>query len=222
MRILLVEDDEALGNSICEGLKVREKHMVDWVKDGLTADRVLKREEFDIVILDLGLPKISGYELLQKIRERGITVPVLILTADDRRESIQKLLDAGADDYLTKPFDLGELCSRLRAVQRRATGRAETVISHGDIVLDPAAHTLTYKNKPMVLPRREFALLQKLLENSGHVLSREYLAQILYGWGEEVDSNTVEVFVHNLRKRFGTDFIHTIRGIGYMIDKEEQ
>jgi two-component system response regulator QseB len=218
MRILLVEDDELLGSATCEGLR-HFGHTIDWVKDGLSGEKIIKNEHFDVVILDIGLPKQSGWEILEKSRNRGCTVPILVLTAKELIEDRVKGLDLGADDYLVKPFDLSELSARLRAVQRRFSARAITMIKHLDIELDPAAHSLTHAGEPINLPRREFTLLQKLLENTGRVLSREYLSQVLYGWEDEVGSNALEVHIHNLRKKFGNAFIRTIRGVGYMIDK---
>lgn len=218
MRILLVEDDELLGDGLRNGL-VQYGYAVDWLKDGLSADQALKTETFELVVLDLGLPKMSGITVLQNLRGRGLTMPVLILTAHESIEDRIKGLDSGADDYLTKPFDLDELCARLRALQRRFSARAEPLLNYENISLDPASHTVTLNGEFVNVSRREFALLQKLLENAGRVLSREHLTQSLYGWGEDVDSNALEVHIHNLRKKFGQDFIRTIRGIGYMIDK---
>lgn len=221
MRILLVEDDELLGDGLRAGL-VQYGYAADWLKDGLSADQALKTETFDLVVLDLGLPKMSGITVLQNLRARGLTMPVLILTARESVEDRVKGLDSGADDYLTKPFDLDELCARLRALQRRFSSRAEPLIVHNNITLDPAAHSVTLNGEVINVSRREFALLHKLLENAGRVLSREHLTQSLYGWGEDVDSNALEVHIHNLRKKFGQSFIHTIRGIGYMIDKVQE
>ncbi|MEO8400466.1 MAG: response regulator [Gammaproteobacteria bacterium] len=221
MRILLVEDDELLGDGLRTGL-IQYGYAVDWLKDGLSADQALKTESFDIVVIDLGLPKLPGITVLQNLRARGQTMPVLILTARESIDDRVKGLDSGADDYLTKPFDLDELCARLRALQRRFSSRAEPLLTHNNITLDPAAHTVTLDNETINVSRREFALLQKLLENAGRVLSREHLTQSLYGWGEDVDSNALEVHIHNLRKKFGQAFIHTIRGIGYMVDKDQE
>lgn len=223
MRVLLVEDDELLGDGICSGL-THYGLTVDWVKDGKAAFDALTRKQdtFDVVVLDLGLPKMTGLDVLRKIREKDIAVPVLILTAKDAVEDRVHGLDAGADDYLAKPFDLDELCARLRALQRRSKSRAQPILEWGDIKLDPAAHAVTYKNEPVELSRREFTLLQKLLENAGRVISRDQLSQSLYGWGENIDSNALEVHVHNLRKRFGTKFIRTIRGVGYMVKDIDQ
>lgn len=221
MRVLLVEDDELLGDGLRTGL-IQYGYAVDWLKDGLSADQALKTETFDLVVLDLGLPKLPGISVLQNLRGRGQTMPVLILTARESVDDRVKGLDSGADDYLTKPFDLDELCARLRALQRRFTSRAEPLLTHEQITLDPASHTVTFHGENINLSRREFSLLHKLLENAGRVLSREHLTQSLYGWGEDVDSNALEVHIHNLRKKFGQEFIRTIRGIGYMIDKSKE
>lgn len=222
MRILLVEDDEFLGDGIRTGLK-HYGHTVDWVKDGRAAADVLDNNYdcFDAVVLDLGLPRISGLSVLSMIRSKNITTPVVILTARDNIEDRVKGLDEGADDYLTKPFDLDELCARLRALQRRSKSRAQPTIQYGDIVINPASHMVTHKGEQIIISRREFSLLQKLLENSGRVISREQLNQTLYGWSENIDSNALEVHIHNLRKRFGNKLIRTIRGVGYMVEKLE-
>ncbi len=223
MRVLLVEDDELLGDGIRTGLK-HYGHTIDWVKDGKAANEVLsaKHESFDAIILDLGLPRMSGLEVLRNLRDRGVNTPVMILTAHESIEDRVKGLDAGADDYLTKPFDLDELCARLRALQRRSKARTSSKVIHLNIELDPASHLVTLSGVEVIISRREFALLQKLLENTGRVISREQLNQTLYGWGENIDSNALEVHIHNLRKRFGTDLIRTIRGVGYMIQKTEE
>ncbi len=220
MRVLLVEDDELLGDGIRTGLK-HYGHTVDWVKEGRAAYKALtaNTDSFDAIVLDLGLPKMSGLEVLRSIREENITTPVVILTARETIDDRVKGLDAGADDYLTKPFDLDELCARLRALQRRSKSRAKPTLSYGDITLDPAAHLVFLKGEEVVISRREYALLQKLLENAGRVISREQLNQTLYGWGENIDSNALEVHIHSLRKRFGTQLIRTIRGVGYMAEK---
>lgn len=223
MRVLLVEDDELLGDGIRTGLK-HYGHTIDWVKDGRTAYDVIAstHETFDVIVLDLGLPKLSGLDVLKQIREKNVSTPVVILTARDTVDDRVKGLDTGSDDYLTKPFDLDELCARLRALQRRSKARAQPTITHGEISLDPASHVVQLKGKEVTVSRREFALLQKLLENSGRVISREQLNQTLYGWGENIDSNALEVHIHNLRKRFGTKLIRTIRGVGYMVEKKSE
>lgn len=220
MRVLLVEDDELIGNGVCAGLK-HFGYAVDWLRDGLAAVHALKMEKFDVVILDIGLPKKNGLEVLAEARKAGLKAPVLLLTARDTVLDRVTGLDTGADDYLTKPFDLNELHARLRALQRRFVDRATPTIKFDNLELDPAAHTLTIGGNLVNLPRREFALLQKLLESAGQVVTREVLTQTLYGWDEDVDSNTLEVHIHNLRKKMGINLIRTIRGIGYVIDKPE-
>ncbi len=221
MRILLVEDDELLGDGVRAGLS-QDGYTVDWLRDGEAAQRALRSESFDIIVLDLGLPKMSGLALLQHVRAEGVSTPVLILTARETVDDRVKGLDSGADDYLTKPFDLDELTARVRALLRRSSGRADTKLVYGNIILDPASHTVTVDGQTVNFPRREFALLHKLLENSGHVLSREQLMQSIYGWEEDVDSNALEVHVHNLRKKLNTTFIRTIRGVGYMAEKLDE
>lgn len=220
MRVLLVEDDELLGDGIRTGLR-HYGHTIDWVKDGKAANDVLTStyENFDIIVLDLGLPKMSGLDVLKSIREKNIVTPVVILTARETVDDRVKGLDAGADDYITKPFDLDELCARMRALQRRSKSRAKPILTYGNITLDPASHVVHMNEEQVMISRREFSLLQKLIENAGRVISRDQLNQTLYGWGENIDSNALEVHIHNLRKRFGTHLIRTIRGVGYMAEK---
>jgi len=220
MRILLVEDDEDLGEAVKQGLQ-QESYSVDWVKDGWTADQALKTESFDSVILDLGIPKMNGLEVLRNLRKRSQDTPVLILTARDSVEDRVKGLDSGADDYINKPFKIAELYARLRAIQRRQHARATPEIVFGALIIDPVAHQVTFNGEVVQLPRREFALLQKLIENHGRALSREQLNQSIYSWDEDVDSNALEVHIHNLRKKFGAHLIRTIRGVGYMVEKTE-
>lgn len=221
MRILLIEDDGALGDGIQKGLK-QYGYTVDWLTDGRTALSFIKTETFDVILLDLNLPGLPGLSVLREMRAAGITMPVLILTARHAIEDRIKGLDSGADDYLTKPFDLDELSARIRALQRRfSSNRASPLLTYRDIELDPSSFTVTLKGLAISLSRREFSLLQKLLENAGHVVSRDSLNQCLYGWGDEIDSNTLEVHVHNLRKKLvDINFIRTIRGVGYMAEKE--
>lgn len=218
MHVLLVEDDELLGDGVRIGL-TQFGYVVDWVKDGNMALQVLSAETFDTVVLDLGLPKRSGLEVLKAMRAKNINTPVLILTANDSIDSRVKGLDTGADDYLVKPFDLGELCARIRALHRRTSSRSEPTITHGRISIDPAARAVYVDGEALVLSRREFVLLQKLLENTGRVLSREQLNQALYSWDDEIDSNALEVHIHNLRKKLGFPILRTIRGVGYMVEK---
>ena len=217
MRLLLAEDDDLLGDGLKTGLK-QEGYTVDWVKDGQSAENALLDNEFDLVILDLGLPSKSGLEVLKHIRSSGRRMPVLILTAKDSVQDRVTGLDSGADDYLVKPFDLDELCARLRVLQRRKAGRAAPVIEHGDIALDPAAHKVYLNGELVSLSMREFALLQHLLENKGRVIPRARLEEKLYGWDAEVESNSLEVFIHHLRKKLGTELIRTVRGVGYIIE----
>ncbi|MDR3393099.1 MAG: winged helix-turn-helix domain-containing protein [Sulfuriferula sp.] len=221
MRLLLVEDDAMLGDGVRAGL-TQEGFTVDWVQDGAAAQLAIRTEPYALTILDLGLPKLAGLDLLKQLRHAGNTMPVLILTARDTVVDRVLGLDSGADDYLIKPFDLDELAARIRALLRRNTGRATPQIRHGDIVLDPAAHAVTASGMPVELSTREFAVLQTLLESAGRVLSREQLEQQLYGWNEEVESNTIEVHIHHLRKKLGSDLIRTVRGVGYMVDKPHE
>lgn len=220
MRILLVEDDNLLGNGIKEGL-VQEGHTVDWMLDGVTGQSALESEPFDICILDLGLPRKGGLEVLKAIRQKKIDVKVIILTAQDKPTDKVLGLDSGADDYLAKPFDMTELYARLRALQRRSLGRFDNIIKHEKykLILDQSNHSLTINDQVVALPRKEFAVLQKLLENIGKVVTKDTLEQSLYNWDDTVDSNTLEVHIHYLRKKLGPDLIRTIRGVGYIIDK---
>jgi DNA-binding response OmpR family regulator len=219
MRILLVEDDPLLGDGTRVGL-AQAGYTVDWVQDGRAAQLALETEDYACVILDLGLPRMSGLELLKHLRHLRNDTPVLILTARDTVADRVSGLDSGADDYLVKPFDLDELAARIRALLRRRGGRTSSVICHGEVELDPAAHTVCLAKQLVELSPREFSLLQELLENTGRVLSRERLEQSLYGWGDAVESNAVEVHIHHLRKKLGSELIRTIRGVGYMVDKE--
>ena len=218
MRILLVEDDPELGDGLTIGLR-QAGFAVDWVKDGNSADLALQSETFDLLVLDLGLPRLSGMEVLTRARGRGQTLPVLILTARDATGDKVAGLDAGADDYLVKPIDLDELSARIRALTRRSAGRAVPVLIHGELALDPAAHSVTLGGQAVELSSREFSLLQLLLENAGRVLTRSQLEQSLYGWRDEPDSNALEVHIHHLRKKLGSELIRTLRGVGYTIAK---
>ena len=218
MRVLLVEDDFLLGSGVKAGLE-QAGYTVDWVRDGRHACQALRDEEPDLAVLDLGLPGQDGMSVLGDLRRRGSDLPLLILTARDTLEDRIAGLDGGADDYLVKPFELAELTARLRAIGRRRGGRAIPEIRHGELVLDQAARRVTLAGRPLTLSAKEMSLLEALLERSGHALSRDYLEQLLYGWGDGVESNTVEVFIHSLRKKLGKNFIRTIRGVGYMIPK---
>jgi two-component system OmpR family response regulator/two-component system response regulator QseB len=219
MRILLVEDDRLLGDGVQAGL-AQSGFKVDWVKDGIAAELALRTGEYAGVVLDLGLPRLSGLDLLARLRGGGNRVPVLILTARDRVEDRIKGLDGGADDYVVKPFDLDELAARLRALVRRASGEAAPKLRVGEIELDPAARSVTFRGQPVELSVREFALLQELMLNAGRVLSREQLAQRLYSWGEEIESNAIEVHVHHLRRKLAPELLRTVRGVGYLLPRE--
>ncbi|MDE2369938.1 MAG: response regulator transcription factor [Burkholderiales bacterium] len=216
MRILLVEDDEMIGDSLRLALR-RQGYAADWVRDGRAADAVLASERFDAVLLDLGLPQRSGIEVLRALRGRGDATPVIVLTARDTLADKVAGLDAGADDYLVKPFELDELLARLRALGRRAAGRVETAIQVGDLRLDPATREVSRAGRAIALSAREFAVLQALVERPGAVLSRAQLEDRLYGWGEELESNAISVYVHQLRRKLGDDLIHTQRGVGYYV-----
>lgn len=218
MRLLLVEDDPMIGESVRHGLR-QDGFSVDWVRDGSAAETVLRNEVYDLVLLDLGLPKKQGLDVLKSLRAKGNRIPVMIVTARDAVPDRVAGLDSGADDYIVKPFDLDELAARIRAVLRRQAGRAEPVIEHGGLRLNPSTHEASVNGEPLILSAREFALLQALLDRPGAVLSRGQLEEKLYGWEEEVESNTIEVYIHSLRKKLGADFIKNVRGVGYMVPK---
>src|SRR5512143_138626 len=219
MRVLLVEDDALLGDGLRAGLE-QDGYTVDWLHDGTSAEAALRINSYDLAVLDINLPGRSGLQLLKGLRDSGSMLPVLLLTARDTVADRVAGLDSGADDYLIKPFDLDELLARLRALLRRRGGRATPQLRHGDLLVDPAAHTVTLAGSPVEISPREFAVLQLLLENRGKVLSRNRLEEGLYSWESEVESNAVEVYVHHLRKKLGQSLIRTVRGVGYVIDKQ--
>lgn len=216
MRLLLVEDDAMIGESIQRALH-QEGYSVDWVRDGKSAELALANGNHDLMLLDLGLPRKAGLDVLTGLRQRGNTLPVLIITARDAVENRIEGLDAGADDYLVKPFDLDELLARIRALLRRRAGRAHSTLIAGKLVLDPASHRVTLKSAEVSLSNKEFALLRALMERPGSVLSRAQLEERLYGWGDEIESNAVEVHIHNLRKKLGGECLRNVRGVGYFI-----
>jgi len=220
MRILIIEDDSLLGDGLQAGLR----HLgftPDWVKDGAAARAALSTEEYGALVLDLGLPKVSGLDLLRQVRSGGNAVPVLILTARDALQDKLAGLDAGADDYLVKPVDVQELAARLRALIRRSGGRAAPVIRCGEVELDPAARRVRMRGEALEISAKELAILEALMANAGRVISRAQLEATIYGWGEGAESNAVEVFIHHLRRKLGHGFIRTLRGIGYMVEKEQ-
>lgn len=218
MRILLAEDDPQLGDGLMVGLR-QAGHAVDWVKDGVAAELALRNETYDLLLLDLGLPRQDGVTVLRQLRTRGQMLPVLILTARDAVGDKVAGLDAGADDYLVKPVDLNELAARVRALSRRATGHARPLLQVGDLELDPAARTVCVAGEPVELATREYSLLQTLAENAGRVMTRAQLESSLYGWRDEPDSNALEVHIHHLRRKLGAERIKTLRGIGYVMPK---
>ena len=216
MRILLAEDDSLLGDGLRAGLR-QQGFRVDWVRDGEAAERELRAEPYAAAVLDLGLPRKDGLDVLTALRRSGIAIPVLVLTARDALPDRVRGLDLGADDYVIKPVDLHELAARLRALVRRAHGQATERLSAQDVELDAAARTVQRGGQPVSLSTREFDLLQTFMLHADQVQSREQLEQHLYSWGQEVDSNAVEVHIHNLRKKLGGALIQTIRGVGYML-----
>ena len=218
MRLLLVEDDAMVGESVRQGLR-QDGFTVDWVRDGRAAELAVSNEVYDLMLLDLGLPRKEGLDVLQSLRQRGRKIPVMIVTARDAVADRVRGLDAGADDYIVKPFDLDELSARVRAVLRRHSGRAEPQVSAGPLTLNPATREVSFNGHPVSLSAREFKLLEALVDRPGAVLSREQLEEKLYGWDEEIGSNTVEVHIHSLRKKLSQDFIKNVRGVGYMIPK---
>lgn len=219
MRILLVEDDPLLGDGLRAGLQ-QQGFQVDWVRDGLAAERELRAEPYAAAVLDLGLPRRDGMDVLADARRAGVTVPVLVLTARDAVPERVRGLDRGADDYVVKPVDLDELAARLRALVRRAHGQAQECLMAQDVELDAAARLVRKAGVEVALSGREFDLLHALMLSAGRVLTREQLEQRLYGWGQEVDSNAVEVHVHHLRRKLGAALIQTVRGVGYLLRRE--
>jgi len=219
MRILLAEDDPLLGDGLRAGLR-QQGFQVDWVRDGQAAARELRAEPYAAAVLDLGLPLKDGLEVLAETRRGGLTLPILVLTARDAVPDRIRGLDIGADDYVVKPVDLHELAARLRALVRRAHGKPQECLSAQDITLDPASRTVRQDGVEVVLPNREFDLLQALMLGAGRVLTREQLEQRLYSWGREIDSNAIEVHIHHLRRKLGADVIRTVRGVGYMVPRE--
>ncbi len=218
MRILLAEDDPLLGDGLQAGMR-QLGFVVDWVRDGVAAERELRAQPYAAAVLDLGLPMRDGLQVLTAVRAAGVTLPVLILTARDAVPDRILGLDLGADDYVVKPIDLHELGARLRSMIRRAHGQPHERIAALDVTLDPAARTVDRAGVPVALPAREYELLLTLMLNAGRVLSREQLERQLYGWGQEVESNAIEVHVHHLRRKLGAGLIQTVRGAGYKVER---
>ena len=219
MRLLLVEDDTMIGEVVLDLLRA-EHYAVDWVKDGEMADTALRQSQsYDLVMLDLGLPRKDGLDVLRAMRARKDRTPVLIATARDAVEQRIAGLDAGADDYVLKPYDLDELLARLRALVRRASGRAEPVFEHNNISINPATREVLAGGAAVTLSAREWAVLEALIARPGAVLSRAQLEEKLYSWRDEVSSNAVEVYIHGLRKKLCSELIQNVRGVGYMVPK---
>jgi two-component system, OmpR family, response regulator QseB len=219
MRLLLVEDDEILGDGLVEGLKM-EGYAVDWLTNGKLADEALKMNCYELVVLDLNLPDMDGMSILRELRTRKDETPVLVLTARDTVPDRVEGLDSGADDFVIKPFELDEVCARLRALARRNEGRSTPTIEHQGIVLDPASHQVTFNDENVELSQKEFEILSFLMGNIGRVVSRARLEESLYSWSSDIESNTVEVHIHYLRKKLDPAIIRTVRGVGYIIDSE--
>jgi two-component system, OmpR family, response regulator len=218
VRILVAEDDAMIGEAVVVALK-DAAYAVDWVKDGVAADNALNNEEHQALLLDLGLPKRDGWELLRRLRQRGNNVPVIIITARDPVEDRVKGLDLGADDYLLKPFQVSELLARLRAVIRRHSGQASALLTNGVLSLDPATREVQRGDTVHILSAREFALLHALLLRPGKILTRSELEERIYGWNEEVESNAVDFLIHSVRKKVGADAIKNVRGAGWMVSR---
>jgi two-component system OmpR family response regulator len=218
MRLLLVEDDTMIGEAVLDQLRA-EHYAVDWVRDGEMALTALQSQTYDLVLLDLGLPRVDGLEVLRSLRSRKLRVPVLIATARDSVQQRVQGLDAGADDYILKPYDLDELLARIRALLRRAAGRAEPVYEHKGVSICPATREVTVNGASVVLSAREWAVLEPLLARPGMVLSRPQLEEKLYGWKDDISSNAVEVYIHGVRKKLGADLVQNVRGVGYMVPK---
>jgi two-component system response regulator QseB len=218
MRVLLVEDDAMIAQGLQTALR-QGGFAVDWMRDGKSADNALQTSDFDVVLLDLGLPQRDGIQVLRELRKRGDLTPVIIVTARDEIQNRVAGLDAGADDYVVKPFDLDEVMARMRSVLRRAAGRGDSSIQHGDLKLDPVSHTVERSGIAVNVSAHEFAVLEALLQRPGAVLSRQQLEDRLYGWDAEIGSNAIEVYIHGLRRKLGSEAIQTLRGVGYFIPK---
>lgn len=219
MRLLLVEDDAMIGETVLQVLRA-EHYAVDWVRDGSMADQALRSEQYDLVLLDLGLPQRDGLEVLRSLRARRNATPVLVATARDAIGDRIAGLDAGADDYVVKPYDIDELLARIRALIRRSAGRGDPVFEHKGVSLNPATREASVHGQPVSLSAREWAVLEALLARPGVVLSRAQLEEKLFSWKDEVSSNAVEVYIHGVRKKLGNELIQTVRGLGYLVPKE--
>jgi DNA-binding response OmpR family regulator len=220
MRILLIEDDPMIGKALVRGLS-DQGMTVDWVRNGAEGSAALAHAEHAVVLIDIGLPEMSGIDVLKAARTAGVLMPALVITARDGLDDRIAGLDLGADDYIVKPFELRELVARMRAVLRRHNGQAQSLITSGEIKLDLATHQTRYRSTEHILSAREFALLQALMQRPGAILSRAQIEQQIYGWGEEVESNAVDVLIHGIRKKFDKDIIRNVRGAGWMVVKSQ-
>lgn len=219
MRVLLVEDDVMFGKALVRGL--RDHNMVvDWVRNGTDGYAAIKQSEHAIILLDVGLPGMSGLSILKEVRASGATSPILIISARDGLDDLVSGLDLGADDYIVKPFELRALLARIRAVSRRLNGQVLSLLTSGEITLNPATHVATFRNVKDVLSPREYALLYALMKRPGTILSRSQIESSIYGWGEEVQSNAVDVLIHGLRKKFGKDIVKNVRGAGWIVTRQ--
>ena len=218
MRLLLVEDDTMIGEALLQMLRA-EHYAVDWVRDGAMADAALRSEHYDLILLDLGLPRRDGLEVLRAMRARRDRAPVLVATARDAVADRIAGLDAGADDYVLKPYDIDELLARIRALLRRSAGRGEPVFEHKGVSLNPATREASVNGQPVMLSAREWAVLEPLLARPGVVLSRAQLEEKLFSWKDDISSNAVEVYIHGVRKKLGNELIQTVRGLGYLVPK---
>ncbi|OGB23619.1 MAG: DNA-binding response regulator [Burkholderiales bacterium RIFCSPLOWO2_02_FULL_57_36] len=221
MRILLVEDDRMIGESVRTSLR-QDGYAVDWARDGRLAESALSTEHFDLVLLDLGLPGKDGIEVLRGIRQRKIGTPVIVITARDEIDDRIRGLDAGADDYVVKPFDLDELAARIRSTLRRSSGNAEPEIEILGVRINPATREVIRDGRPAALSAKEYAIVEALMQRPGAILSRAQLEERMYGWGEEIESNAIEVYIHGVRRKLGTDFIQNVRGVGYFIPRPDE
>lgn len=221
MRLLLVEDDEILGDGLVAGLTM-EGYAVDWLTNGKLADEALKLNSYELIVLDLNLPDMDGLSILRSLRNRKNETPVMVLTAKDTVADRVLGLDSGADDFVIKPFELDEVCARLRALARRSEGRSAPTIAYKGVVLDPAAHQVTFNNDKIELSQKEFEILNFLMSNIGKVISRARLEESLYSWNSDIESNAVEVHIHHLRKKLDASLIRTVRGVGYIIDNDDE
>lgn len=218
MRVLLIEDDAMIGDAVRAALR-QDGYGVEWVRDGRAAETALATEHFDLALLDLGLPGKDGIDVLRSLRQRKQAIPVIVITARDGVGDRIKGLDAGADDYVVKPFDMDELAARIRSTLRRSAGHAEPEIEVMGVRLNPATREVTRDGRPVSLSAREYALVEALMLRPGAILSRAQLEERMYAWGEEVESNTVEVHIHGARRKLGSDFIQNVRGVGYFVPK---